>query len=678
MVKWDGYGRNQKAPFDLMKEDAEGAPLGLTLLPFANGERPTLQVQAQLADDVDDDDDAVDDDAVDADDDEGGGEEDVPPPPLSSVEAHGQIWEKKESEHVKADRRMEPRWKPSLNAGGVDLNDIEALFNFLLPPEYVELIMTYTNPLLDEHDAVHAKLTKGEVLRFFGYMISLSVHSGIPLDKMWSTTAPTKSTASAPAMGRFGISRNRFNKIRSVFRCGPSDDVSFAQNEWCFVEPVLDAFNDHTFKQVIAGWLLAEDETMSAWRGKQGKKDTKKIPKLMFVKRKPEPLGAEFKDIADAQSKILLRAEITKGKAEVVKPKYFSKENGATAATTMRLAEPWFGTRRVVAGDSWFASVRTAEMLEKNGLYFIGDVKTGTKRFVPKDIYNAGTADENGAWSTWVSSLELGGDETIPIFCVTHRRGESIHAFVATCGTTLPGTACMAYFEDDEERVNAEVTDYEITRKCPRVLNDFTLAQPAIDCHNRYRQHILAMEKRLITNNYSFRFFTTMLGFVAVNAFFALRYFKNPLADFKVEMDRLALALMNNPHAEAPTNKKSQSNKRAPASPADSDGCTHTLVPLRSLRFIEWRTGKQMKCILCNADTTWVCSECTTGPDELVPICPEVTIARKDGPRYSKGDRIEHPCLGRHRCNPSFFPQSCKKSKTCKRARAARAEEDGD
>ena len=204
--------------------------------------------------------------------------------------------------------------------------------------------------------------------------------------------------------------------------------------------------------------------------------------------------------------------EIMKGKAEIVKPKYYTKEVGACCATTLRLAEPWFGTSRVVAGDSWFASVATAEKLGKRGLYFIGDVKTGTKRFVPKADYVAATDPENGAWATFTSELKLGGDKLMRIFCVTHRRGESIHAFVASCGTTLPGRAHAAYFEDEEEKIQCETVDYEISRQCPAVLNDFAVAQPLIDRHNRYRQHILAMKKRLVTTNYPFRFFTTFLG----------------------------------------------------------------------------------------------------------------------------------------------------------------------
>lgn len=91
----------------------------------------------------------------------------------------------------------------------------------------------------------------------------------------------------------------------------------------------------------------------------------------MFVRRKPKPLGVEFKNLGDAQSGIMLNVEITWGKAEVVKPKYWSKENGATVATTMRLSEPWFGTGRVVTADCWFASVRTTELLAENGLFFV-------------------------------------------------------------------------------------------------------------------------------------------------------------------------------------------------------------------------------------------------------------------------------------------------------------------
>lgn len=138
-------------------------------------------------------------------------------------------------------------------------------------------------------------------------------------------------------------------------------------------------------------------------------------------------------------------------------------------------------------GDSWFASVRTAELLRQNGLFFIGDVKTGHARYPEKEI-KASTPQDPGAWATFVSKIKARGDELVPIFAVSHRRGESVHTFISTCSTTLKGNSVVAYFEDDEERCNAEISDFELTRKAARVHNDFTKAQPVADRHNRYRQ----------------------------------------------------------------------------------------------------------------------------------------------------------------------------------------------
>ena len=99
-----------------------------------------------------------------------------------------------------------------------------------------------------------------------------------------------------------------------------------------------------------------------------------------------------------------------------------------------------------------------------------------------------------------------------------------------------------AEVEDEEE----EGVPHVLERKCPKVLNDCTLAQPVIDRHNRYRQFILALEKRILTNSFSLRFGTTMHGMVFVNAFFGLRCFSMPVADFKPEMSKLAYRLMHN------------------------------------------------------------------------------------------------------------------------------------
>ena len=655
-VKWDGYDRNQMAVLIAMDTDEHGNSLGLKLLAHDDGALPTKQLpQAAPA---------------------------APPPPPQpqqpprpqqaaagdvEIDKNGRKWRRRSPTFVKEDAREKERFKPRLQAGGLSLHSMMSLFLFLLPDKWVTDILKYTNPYLDDSDTINKKLTKGELLRFMGYMLILTLQNYLPVEKMWSKETPPGTTAPPPAMGRFGMGISRFIKLKAVLRFGPEDTDAFQDNEWCFVEGLVTAFNDHMKDVVIPGWLLAPDESMFAWRGKVGKNDRTKCPKLMFVRRKPEPLGVELKNIGCALSGLILFMEIMKGKAEVVKPKYWSKANGATAATTMRLAENWFGTGRVVAGDSWFASVRTAEQMLLNGLHFIGDVKTGTSGFPLKEIFEE-TDEENGSWATMTSSLDIDGDKK-PIYGCSHRRGESIHAFVATCSTTLPGSAHLAYFEDDEER--AEAAEFEVARKAARVHNDFTLAQPTIDRHNRYRQHILAMEKRFVTTNFSFRFFTSMLGTLFVNCFMAHRHWNDPKADFRTELDKLALALVTNVFVEAPSPAKSPTTGKA--SPCDDNGCEHHLVSLRSFLGDKWKSGMQRRCTLCDKETSWVCGTCSTGPLDLFYLCPETTIPRKGA---LKGHVQHHECLCKPRRLPSWVPPRA--AKGCGKRRRKRVEEEGE
>ena len=464
---------------------------------------------------------------------------------------------------------------------------------------------------------------------------------------------------------------------------GPSDDASFAADPWCFVRPALDVLNEHTCAVVIPGWLLLTDEEMNAYRGMIGLNNEHKCPHRSFVKRKPEPLGVEMKGIGCALSGIVLRQEICEGKhrnhvhkfEEPGKPERMQH----TTAVTVRLAEPWWGSGRVVAADSWFASVWTAEELGKRGLYFIGDVKTATKRY-PKDAITEATGAESGDWATFTSELKLGGDKTMPIFAVSHRRGSSgddedkakgVHKFVCTAGTTLSGNAHVACFEDDEERANGIA--YELARKAPRVVNDFTLAQPCIDRHNRYRQFILALEKRFVTNHFNFRFFTTLFGQVVTNAFFAWRYFNDPAADFMALVGVLGYKLMHNefleqpaspPRAAAPT-----AGRATPGDSPDSEGsCSgdHKLVKITSLEGYVKKNDNRLKCNACNKfKTVWCCALCTTSLANIFTVCPE--SANKHG------DVARRSCLSSHYANPNFTMR--KRAWAAKRARGRDAGE---
>ena len=489
MVKWEGWDRCKASKLaDMLGKDERGKEFELRLEAYENGTAaPTLQAAAApRAGDPDRRGQAAAGAADSSDEDEVEPEADV----AARVERHGQVWKAAEPQAVRVDARTAARTKPSLNCGQQELKTIDELFYHVLPGDWVKLQLDHTNPKLSGHDALNAKLTKGELLQWWGYTIALSLNSGTPVEKMWSQTAAPESLLPAPNMGQHGMVINRWEKIKRVLSFGPEDPAAMAADPWCFVRPLINAFNEHVPKAITAGWLLSVDELMSAWRGEVGVGSIKKCPFRSFVKRKPEPLGTELKSTADALSGTILHVEICEGKTRHKEQTWYD-EYGHTTATTLRITEPWHGSDRVVFGDSWFAGVKCAEAMMNEGLHFMGDVKTNTRRFCHDALVDA-TSVESGAWAVYTSTLTLRGDKEVPIYSVSHRRGEKVHTFLSTCGTTLSGKAHLASLEDhDDDLAGNETVEHEIARKSPKVLNDVTLGQPATDRHNRFAPHVL-------------------------------------------------------------------------------------------------------------------------------------------------------------------------------------------
>lgn len=111
---------------------------------------------------------------------------------------------------------------------------------------------------------------------------------------------------------------------------------------------------------------------MSFWIPRTSK--TGGLPHISFVKRKPRPLGTEFKNVACAETGVMLHLELQRGK-EPMKHSDYHRELGATAACTLRmgLATKNCGQstsddspKDIFYGDSWFASVKTATKMHEH------------------------------------------------------------------------------------------------------------------------------------------------------------------------------------------------------------------------------------------------------------------------------------------------------------------------
>lgn len=178
------------------------------------------------------------------------------------------------------------------------------------------------------------------------------------------------------------------------------------------------------------------------------------------------------------------------------------------------------------------------------------------------------------------------------------------------------------------------------------------------------------MEKRLLAQRFSLRFATTLHGMVMVNAFFALRFFHNALADFKAEMNTLSYALMHNPHLAAQSIPKSPSTARSEGSGTCCGPEGHILVPIRKLPFKIPRGEakseyKQYECNVCNLKTSFACVVCSTSLHTIWPCHPPTTKYR--------GKVTKHTCLAWHREHPTTTPRGRRTG--AKRARGSPREE---
>ena len=71
--------------------------------------------------------------------------------------------------------------------------------------------------------------------------------------------------------------------------------------------------------------------------------------------------------------------ELYEGK-NIMVAKDYVKQFGATTATTLRLSQPYNGTKKKVITDSWISLVESAVVLLKRGFYSITLVKTVHKQ----------------------------------------------------------------------------------------------------------------------------------------------------------------------------------------------------------------------------------------------------------------------------------------------------------
>jgi hypothetical protein len=99
---------------------------------------------------------------------------------------------------------------------------------------------------------IDKKLDVGELKQWLGYALAVSIHSGIPLDKLWSDSPAEESLLPPPCLGRHGMSIKRFKRLRSVLTFCKEDAATLEEDPWAFVRPLVDQYNQSRTAKISA------------------------------------------------------------------------------------------------------------------------------------------------------------------------------------------------------------------------------------------------------------------------------------------------------------------------------------------------------------------------------------------------------------------------------------------
>ena len=548
-------------------------------------------------------------------------------------------------------------WHLHVRGDCLDSQVIYKMWKHLLPPTWIDKMVEMANKslIVDPIDKNYRKTTAAEMEVVQGEALGAAV-MGLGMDKCFAIVNSEESLFPPVGFGQYGVSKNRaLILLRAAHLSdGPQKPAGAKDTHW-FIDGPLEQFNDHMQNSFRPSYLGTMDETGPAWHGEEGEDDYNKCPQVTIVLRKPEPVCAEFNDIACAMSRVMVKIEFEKGKEYHASEKYMDVVGSYNAAMTTRLVQPFANANAACYGDSRFGSVKAAYHSKKiHDVHTAFDIKTATGLFPRKELVKI-CPKKHGSIVVMRTTLE-----GIELFAIGQRRGPSVHTFLSTFGT---------FVNEIPSRFKTMTNLTDAPWLTPAILNKVTLAQPAIDAINRQLFDQLGMQYHFRTKCFETRFANQfMLPLTYVNAINATKYFfpqfhEGNSMSTKTMLMRLATCMVRNngwanqrngpqapPAGGAGTSRSGRPYQEGESvwrqaridggPPTRESPGKHTLILLSQLE--GYKGAKQQRCWECNALVSWCCARCSTAA-HVVPLHPTVAQASKR----------HYCCLANHRVNPA-------------------------
>ena len=187
-------------------------------------------------------------------------------------------------------------------------------FMAVFPKEQLSFIVEKTSDKLVSEGL--PKLTKGEMLKFFGILILITRFEFGERASLWSSQSRCKYVPAANLGEKTGMSRDRFTAIlrHCVWSHQPSirpAGMSSEEHRWKLVDGFVKRINEHRAHYMVPSWLICADESISRWYGLGGHWINMGLPMYVAIDCKPED-GLEIQDSCCAKSGILLQLKLVK------------------------------------------------------------------------------------------------------------------------------------------------------------------------------------------------------------------------------------------------------------------------------------------------------------------------------------------------------------------------------
>jgi len=506
------------------------------------------------------------------------------------------------------------------------------IFYQVIPREQIDLMIELTNNNLA--GARVKSITEGELIKFLGLVVLATRFEFGARRELWSQTKKTKYE-DAPAFGRTGMPRNRFDQIWSALSFSRQTNpkpptMSWEEHRWQRIDNFVSNFNSHRATKYYPSDRICVDESISRWYGLGGSWIDIGLPTYVAMDRKPEN-GCEIQNCCDGKSGIMLQLRVVKS----VTDENEDEDDGINHGTKilLDLVKPWWNkVRHVICADSYFSSVQTTIMCKTKGLEYVGVVKTATRSY-PMHYLTRVPLSDRGKHHAVVHKTNGLLDMVAFVWVDRERR-----YFITNSSSLEPGTIIERQRWrqlDNPDGGAARMTTFTDQPKCVEL---YYSSCAMIDRHNRCRQDTLGIEKKLGTLDWDKRVNLSILSMCIVDAWLTWRHLQDAMrGEVEVEDQGTFYSCLAEEMIDNNIDSHARRNRRSSESdgPLQNNFLSPTLIKTSRVkrRTVEGEKvstshTQQGYCKVCNRKVTTVCSGCLQTTGKEVFFCNHVNTNR--------------------------------------------------